>query len=61
MQLVQSFVDKAYRKRWGTRVYMSDDLFDNGNPWDDPPSLWMPPLETITPPPRPPRPLDHPL
>ncbi|CAM9925669.1 unnamed protein product, partial [Laminaria digitata] len=38
-QLVQSFVDKAYCKGWGT-IYVTDDLFDAGNPWDDPPSFW---------------------
>lgn len=33
-------MDKAYCKGWGT-IYVTDDLFDNGNPWDDPPSFWL--------------------
>lgn len=40
VQLVASFVDKAYCKGWGT-IYVTDDLFfEGGNPWDDPPSFW---------------------
>lgn len=38
-QLIQPFVDKAYCKGWGT-IYITDDLFDVGNPWDDPPTFW---------------------
>lgn len=39
MQLIQPFVDKLYCKGWGT-IYVTDDLFDDGNPWDDPPTFW---------------------
>ncbi|CAN0503367.1 unnamed protein product, partial [Ectocarpus sp. 12 AP-2014] len=38
-ELIQPFVDKAYCKGWGT-VYVTDDLFDEGNPWDNPPTFW---------------------
>lgn len=38
-QLIQPFTNKAYCKGWGT-IYVTDDLFDNGNPWDDPPTFW---------------------
>ena len=38
-KLIQSFVNKAYCKGWGT-IYVTDDLFDAGNPWDDPPTFW---------------------
>ncbi|CAB1120657.1 unnamed protein product [Ectocarpus sp. CCAP 1310/34] len=38
-ELIQPFMDKAYCKGWGT-VYVTDDLFDEGNPWDNPPTFW---------------------
>ena len=38
-QLIQPFVDKAYCKGWGT-LYVTDDLFDEGQPWDNPPTFW---------------------
>lgn len=39
LQLIQPFVDKAYCKGWGT-IYVTDDAFEGGNPWDDPPTFW---------------------
>lgn len=39
VQLIQPFMDKVYCKGWGT-IYVTDDMFDIGNPWDDPPTFW---------------------
>ncbi|CAM9177715.1 unnamed protein product, partial [Sphacelaria rigidula] len=37
-QLIPRFMKKAYCKGYGT-MYVTDDLFDEGNPWDDPPTF----------------------